>query len=163
MHHGVHNNVTTKSQRGATLARWGYQAEATGYCGCGWITFGLSPEPPVVGGWIALPDYYDDNKEVLANIIRGWAEANDYIVRNTAAAAEALQKNHYPHASIADVTEAFKAQKMFSSREWKRLYSDGTVTKWLQQVSDFFMTDAGLTGTKPAAEYFDPSLYLATI
>lgn len=98
MHHGVRNNVTTKSQRGATLAR-----------------------------------------------------------------CEALQKNHYPHASLADVTEAFKAQKMFSSREWKRLYSDGTVTKWLQQVSDFFMTDAGLTGTKPAAEYFDPSLYLATI
>jgi hypothetical protein len=52
MHHGVHNNVTTKSQHGTTLAR-----------------------------------------------------------------CEALQKNHYPHASIADVTEAFKAQKMFSSRE----------------------------------------------
>jgi ABC-type nitrate/sulfonate/bicarbonate transport system substrate-binding protein len=41
---------------------------------------------------VARPDYYDDNKEVLANIIRGWAEANDYIVRNMAAAAEALQK-----------------------------------------------------------------------
>jgi NitT/TauT family transport system substrate-binding protein len=52
---------------------------------------------------------------------------------------------------------------MFSSREWKRLYSDGTVVKWLQQVSDFFMADAGVTNAKPAAEYFDPSLYLATI
>jgi NitT/TauT family transport system substrate-binding protein len=56
-----------------------------------------------------------------------------------------------------------KHDRAVSSREWKRLYSDGTVTKWLQQVSDFFMTDAGLSGTKPAAEYFDPSLYLATI
>ena len=52
---------------------------------------------------------------------------------------------------------------MFSSREWKRLYSDGTVVKWLQQVSDFFMTGANATNATPATEYFDPSLYLATI
>ena len=52
---------------------------------------------------------------------------------------------------------------MFSSREWKRLYSDGTVVKWLQRVSDFFMADAGITNAKPATEYFDPSLYLATM
>jgi len=32
---------------------------------------------------------------------------------------------------------------MFLSREWKRLYADRTVAKWLQQVSDFFMTAAG--------------------
>jgi NitT/TauT family transport system substrate-binding protein len=37
------------------------------------------------------------------------------------------------------------------------------VGKWLQQVSDFFMADAGVTNAKPATEYFDPSLYLATI
>ena len=121
------------------------------------------PQSAVVGGWVARPGYDNDNKEVLARIIRGWAEANDYIVRNTAAAAEALQKNHYPHATLADITEAFKAQKMFSSREWKRLYSDGTVTKWLQQVSDFFMVEAGVASAKPASEYFDPSLYLSTI
>ena len=59
--------------------------------------------------------------------------------------------------------EALKAQQMFSSREWKRLYSDGTVTKWLQQVSDFFMTEAGEQKSTPATEYFDPSLYLATL
>ena len=38
------------------------------------------------------------NKDVLARIIRGWADANDYMVRNAAAAAEALQKNHYKQA-----------------------------------------------------------------
>jgi NitT/TauT family transport system substrate-binding protein len=37
------------------------------------------------------------------------------------------------------------------------------VGKWLQQVSDFFMADAGVGNAKPATEYFDPSLYLATI
>lgn len=90
-------------------------------------------------------------------------DANDYMVRNGAATAESLQRNHYPQATVADVAEALKAQKMFSSREWKRLYSDGTVVKWLQQVSDFFMTDAGATGSVKASEYFDPKLYLSTI
>lgn len=121
------------------------------------------PQSAVVGGWVARPEFYGDNKEVLARIIRGWAEANDYMVRNIAAAAEALQKNHYKQASISDIIEAFKAQKMFTSREWKRLYADGTVAKWLQQVSDFFVTDAGVTNARPASEYFDSSLYLATI
>lgn len=121
------------------------------------------PQSAVVGGWAARHDFYDNNKEVLARIIRGWADANDYMVRNSAAAADALQKDHYQKAAVSDVTEAIKAQKMFSSREWKRLYADGTVVKWLQQVSDFFMADAGTTATKSASEYLDTSLYLSTI
>ncbi|MDB5565265.1 MAG: hypothetical protein JWP84_1831 [Tardiphaga sp.] len=92
------------------------------------------PQSAVVGGWVARHDYYDNNREVLGGIIRGWAEANDFILRNSSAAADALQRNHYRQASVADISEALKAQKMFSSREWKRLYSDGTVVKWLQQV-----------------------------
>ena len=35
--------------------------------------------------------------------------------------------------------------------------------KWLQQVSDFFMTDAGVTTPVRAADYFDTQLYLATV
>lgn len=121
------------------------------------------PQSAVVGGWVARHDYYRENGEVLARIILGWAEANDYMVRNSAAAAEALQKNYYKQASKADIAEVLRAQKMFSAREWKRLYSDGTVVKWLQQVSDFFMADAGVAKSVPASEYFDPKLYLSTV
>lgn len=121
------------------------------------------PQSAVVGGWAARHDYYAANKDVLQRIIRGWAEANDHMVRNPKAAAEALQQRHYRAATIADISEALKAQKMFSSREWKRLYADGTVVKWLQQVSDFFMADAAVANPIPATEYFDPNLYLATI
>ncbi|MCP4620144.1 MAG: ABC transporter substrate-binding protein [Bradyrhizobium sp.] len=121
------------------------------------------PQSAVVGGWATRPDFFASNKDVLARIIKGWAEANDFIVRNQAAAAEALQKNHYPRATLADISEALKAQKMFSSREWKRLYSDGTVAKWLQQVTDFFMTDAGVRNAKRASDYFDTSIYLGAI
>jgi NitT/TauT family transport system substrate-binding protein len=37
------------------------------------------------------------------------------------------------------------------------------VVKWLQQVSDFFMADAGEAHPISAAEYFDPAIYLSTI
>ena len=74
----------------------------------------------------------------------GWAEANDYIVANSSEAMESLQKAHYSQTPLADIYESFKAQKMLTSRDWKRLYSNGTVTNWLQQSTDFFMTNAGL-------------------
>ena len=31
-----------------------------------------------------------------------------------------------------------KRAKYYTSAEWAKLYADGTVTKWLQQVTDFF-------------------------
>jgi NitT/TauT family transport system substrate-binding protein len=121
------------------------------------------PQSAVVGGWVARQDYFAVNRDVFARIIRGWADANDHMVRNGKAVAEVLQKNHYPRATVADIEEALAAQKMFSSREWKRLYADGSVTKWLQQVSDFFVTEAPIAAATPATQYFDPSLYLATV
>jgi hypothetical protein len=48
-------------------------------------------------------------------------------------------------------------------RDWKRLYSGGIVTNWLQQTTDFFMANAGVKDFTPASKYFDPSLYLKTI
>jgi NitT/TauT family transport system substrate-binding protein len=121
------------------------------------------PQSAVLGGWVARSDYFESNKEALAGIIRGWADANDHMVRNPAAAAETLQKSHYGGAPIADIGEQLRAQKMFTSREWKRLYADGTVVRWLQQASDFFMADAKISDATPASEYFDPALYLSVI
>jgi len=75
---------------------------------------------------------------------------------------EAIQARYKP-SRPADISGAFKAQKLNSSREWKRLYADGTVVKWLQQVSDFFMTDAGVTRAVRASDYFDTQLYLSAV
>lgn len=121
------------------------------------------PEAAIIDGWAAANSYYEPNKETLAKLIRGWAEANDYIVANSEAAMQALQKAHYNQTPMADIDESFKAQKMFTSKEWKTMYSDGTVTKWLQQTTDFFMANAGVKDFTPASKYFDPSLYLQTI
>jgi NitT/TauT family transport system substrate-binding protein len=121
------------------------------------------PQAAIIDGWAAANDYYEPNKETLAKLIRGWAEANDYIIANSTQAMEALQKAHYSQMPMADINESFKAQKMFTSKEWKKLYADGTVVKWLQQSTDFFMANAGIKDFTPASKYFDPSLYMSTI
>lgn len=121
------------------------------------------PQAAIIDGWAAANSYYEPNKETLAKLIKGWAEANDYIVADSGAALEALQKAHYSQTPLADINESFTAQKMFTSQEWKKMYSDGTVTRWLQQTTDFFMANAGVKDFTPASKYFDPSLYLQTI
>jgi NitT/TauT family transport system substrate-binding protein len=98
-----------------------------------------------------------------AGVICLFSDANDYIVAHSNDAMTALQKAHYSQTPLADINESFKAQKMFSSHDWKRLYSDGTVTNWLQQSTDFFMASAGIKDFTPASKYFDPSHYLKTI
>jgi NitT/TauT family transport system substrate-binding protein len=121
------------------------------------------PKAAIVGGWAARDDYYGKNRAVCANIIKAWAEANDYFIANPDAALDALQKNHYQQVPLTDLKEQFKAQKMFTSRDWKKLYADGTVTNWLQQVTDFFVRFGGIQNPVPAAPYFDTKLYLETI
>jgi NitT/TauT family transport system substrate-binding protein len=121
------------------------------------------PQAAIVGGWATREDYYEKNRETCANIIRGWAEANDYMIANPEPALDALQKKHYDQVPLADLKEQFKAQKMFTSHDWRKLYADGTVTKWLQQVTDFFVRFGGIQNPVPASKYFDPKLYLDTI
>ena len=52
---------------------------------------------------------------------------------------------------------------MFSTAEWRKLYADGTITKWLQQVTDFFVKFGNIQSPVPASQYFDPKIYLDTI
>ncbi len=121
------------------------------------------PQAAVMGGWAARNDYYVDNKDVLCRIAKGWAEANDYIIANPDLALTALATAHHPDVPIADIQEQFKAQKMFTSKEWKRFYVDGTVANWLQQSSDFFVASACIPGPVKATDYFDPKIYLGSV
>lgn len=121
------------------------------------------PKAAIVGGWAARNDYFDNNKEVLERIIRVWVDANDQLVSKPDQSLELLQKKYYPRVPLADIKEQYRAQKMFTSKEWAKLYRDGTVTKWLQQVTDFFVDFANIPNAVPASKYFDPALYLKVV
>jgi NitT/TauT family transport system substrate-binding protein len=120
------------------------------------------PKAAIVGGWAARNDYYEQNREVCSRVIKGWMDANDAFIASPDAALTSLQKNNYSQVPIGDLREQYAAQKMFTSAEWKKLYADGTVTTWLQQVTDFFASAANIPNAVPASTYFDPKLFLAT-
>ncbi len=121
------------------------------------------PQAAIVDGWVTRADYHEKNRHVLQGIIRGWASANDYFIAHSDAALDTLQKKHYPQVPLSDLKEMFGAQKMFTSAQWRSMYADGTVTKWLQQVTDFFVRFANIQNPVPASQYFDPKIYEATI
>lgn len=120
------------------------------------------PQAAIVGGWAARNDFYDQNRDVCARVVKGWMEANDYFIANADEALLSLQKNNYSQVPLSDLKEQYAAQKMFTSAEWKKLYADGTVTNWLQQVTDFFTKVANIPSATPASQYFDPKLFLDT-
>jgi NitT/TauT family transport system substrate-binding protein len=121
------------------------------------------PEAAIMGGWAARNDYFDSNKPALTTLIAGWVEANDAMLANFDAAAETLQKTQYKDVPLADFKDSMKFSKYYTSAEWKKLYADGTATKWLQQVTDFFAAAGNIANPVPASKYFDPQLYLQTV
>ena len=121
------------------------------------------PQAAIMGGWAASNDFYEKNKPALAQLVAAWAEANDAIVANLDAAAEMLQKTQYKDVPLAEFREQFKQSKYYSSAQWRTKYTDGTVTRWLQQVTDFFVQAGNIANPVPATKYFDPQLFMQTI
>ena len=121
------------------------------------------PQAAIMGGWAARNDFYDANKPALGQLIAAWTEVNDQMVANFDGAAEQLQKTQYKDIPLADFRESMKLSKYYASSEWRARYADGTVTKWLQGVTDFFAVAGNISSPVPASTYFDPQLYLQTV
>jgi NitT/TauT family transport system substrate-binding protein len=121
------------------------------------------PQAAIMGGWAARNDWYDRNRPVVQKLIAGWAEANELITGKPDAAAEMLQKTQYKEVALPDFKEQFKASKYYTNAEWRTRYQDGTVTKWLQQVTDFFVASANIQGALKAEQYFDAKPFLETV
>src|SRR5690606_759489 len=121
------------------------------------------PEAAIVGGWAAGNRFYEQNPDVLKRIISTWVVANDHLISNTEESLTTIQQKYYPNVPLADIKEQYQAQKMFTSKDWAKMYQDGTVSQWLQQVTDFFVDFANIPNAVPASQYFDPKLYLETV
>jgi NitT/TauT family transport system substrate-binding protein len=121
------------------------------------------PEAAIVGGWAARNEYVASNREVLAKVIRAWVPANDFMVAKSDEALQILQNKYYKNVPLDELREQYRAQKVFTSGEWRKLYSDGTVTKWLNQVTDFFVESGGITNPVRAETYFERQIYLNTV
>ncbi len=118
------------------------------------------PDAAIMSGWATTADFHAKNRDTLVNVVKAWSEGNAYLTGNTDEALEVLQKKHYPQVPLSDFKEQYAAQKAFPAAEWRKLYEDQTVTKWLQQVTDFFATTGNIPNPIPASQYFDPSIFM---
>jgi NitT/TauT family transport system substrate-binding protein len=64
---------------------------------------------------------------------------------------------------LAEFKAQFKFAKYYSSAEWRTKYADGTVSRWLQQVTDFFVQAGNISNPVAASQYFDAQLYMQTV
>ncbi len=121
------------------------------------------PKSAIVGGWATRMDYYEKNRAILAQVVRGWAAANDDLIANHGAILPVIQQKNYEQVPMAELQEQFKASRYHTSAEWRKLYQDGTAGNWLQQVTDFYTRFGGIQNPVPARTYFDPSLLLENV
>jgi NitT/TauT family transport system substrate-binding protein len=121
------------------------------------------PSAAVVDGWAASNTFHADNKPVLARIIRAWIEANDMLMARTNESLGILHDKYYPNVPPRDIKEQFGAMRVFPTAVWRRLYGNGTITEWLQQVTDFYARATKIENPVPAEQYFDPSIFLSVV
>jgi len=118
------------------------------------------PKSAIVGGWATRADYFEKNRAVVTEVVRGWAAANDDLINNSASILPIIQAKNYEQVPLAELQEQFKASKYYTVAEWQKLYQDGTAVGWLQQVTDFYARFGGIQNPVPAKTYFDTSLLL---
>lgn len=121
------------------------------------------PQAAIVDGWAARNDVFKNQQDMLAKVIKGWVPANDFLVNHPQQALELLHKTRYSDVSVDQLHGMFKAEKVFSSKKWTSLYRDGTVTKWLEHVTDVFVGIGAIEHPVKASNYFDPKPYLAVV
>lgn len=121
------------------------------------------PKSAIVGGWATRADYYEKNRAILAQVVRGWAASNDELMRDPAGILPVIQEKNYAQVPLAELQEQFKASKYYTSAEWHKLYQDGTALGWLQQVTDFYARFGGIQNPVPARTYFDTKLLVDNV
>ncbi|HEV2301090.1 MAG TPA: ABC transporter substrate-binding protein [Stellaceae bacterium] len=118
------------------------------------------PKAAIVDGWAARNDVFAKRKELLGKVIRAWIPANDFLVTKPDEALPIIQSSYYKDVPLPELKEMYKAEKAFTAAQWRARYADGTVTRWLEQVTDFFVKTGGISSPVRAEQYFDPQLFL---
>lgn len=118
------------------------------------------PQAAIIGGWVASNEFYEKRQDVIRRVVRAWIAANDYLVSRPDEALVPIQAKQYPDVPLDSLRSMYKASKVFPSKEWVALYRDGTVHKWLNQVTNFYVGIGAIKQPVPAEKYFDTKPYL---
>lgn len=121
------------------------------------------PEAAIIGGWVAANKYYETKKDVLKKIVAAWVKANDYLVANPDEALKLIHAKAYSNIPFSDIMASWNAQKCETSKDWVKLYQDGTVAKWIGQVERVFVEIGSIGDWVDPKQFFDPTIYLSVV
>lgn len=121
------------------------------------------PAASVVDGWSARNDFHDGRKDVLKRFIKAWRPANDLLATRPDEAIAILHKTKFADFTVEQLQQQYKAARWRTAADWTGLYRDGSVTKWLNNVTDFNVEVGAFKNPVRAESYFDPALFLETI
>jgi len=121
------------------------------------------PQAAIIGGWVAANKYYEEHKDVLKNIIKAWAKANDELMATPEKSLKLIHEKAYSNIPFSDIQTSWQAEKCETSQAWAKLYEDGTVSKWIGQVEQVFVEIGSIGNWVDPKEFFDPKLYLEVV
>ncbi|HVW56224.1 MAG TPA: ABC transporter substrate-binding protein [Rhizobiaceae bacterium] len=121
------------------------------------------PQAAIMDGWACQEGFMKEKPDILKRVIKAWQPANDFLVEKPDEALKIIQEKYYPKVPLADLKVQYKAEKVFDSKHWVELFKNGQVTKWLQQVTDFYVSVGGISNPVPAKDYFVPDFYLDVV
>lgn len=121
------------------------------------------PTAAIIGGWVASNKFYEQRKDLLQKIVKGWAKANDELVGKPDESLKLIHSKAYSNIPFSDIQASWEAQKCETSANWVKLYQDGTVAKWIGQVEKVFVEIGSIGDWVDPKEFFDPSLYLSVV
>ena len=121
------------------------------------------PNAAIIGGWVATNKFYAERKDLLTKIVLAWAKANDELLAHPAASLKLIHEKAYSNIPFSDIQASWDAEKCATSREWVKMYKDGTVGKWVGQVERVFVEIGSIGNWVDPKEFFDPSIYLKAI
>lgn len=121
------------------------------------------PGAAIMGGWVAANKYHETKKDALKKIIRAWAKANDYLIARTPEALKLIHAKAYSNIPFSDIEAAWQAQRVETSKDWVKLYRDGTAAKWIGQVNQVFVEIGSIGKFVDPKEFFDTGLYLSVV
>jgi len=118
------------------------------------------PDAAIIGGWVASNKFHEQRKDLLKKLVKAWAKANDELVGKPAESLKLIHSKAYSNIPFRDIQASWDAQKCETSKDWVKLYEDGTVSKWIGQVEKVFVEIGSIGDWVDPKKFFDPSIFL---
>ena len=117
------------------------------------------PDAAIVGGWATTDEYWEKHRNgLLKQITKAWMVANEILVYNARQSIEILSDKYYQEVPTSDLWENYQAERVLPSATWVGYYQDGTIDKWLDQVTNVYVEVGAFKNPRPASKYFDSKL-----